>query len=476
MKKHGLLKTLGILLLLLVIVSFILPGRQDTVAYTGLADIFINYFGIVLQNFCYIVLFILVVGGFYGLLNKTPSYKKLLDSIVTKVKPLGKKFIFVTIILFAVIASLTGMSLELIVFVPFVASIILLLGYDKLVVLSSTIVSIMIGYIGGVFVNFVNPNTYAVSTYESFVGIDSSLANTFPKLLLLFAGIALLIYFVNKHIKAVEEKKVKYELNDNSELLINEVKGNYKDIKTWPLIVILSFVLVILIIGMIPWSSLFEIELFNNIHTWITGLSIKDFNIFPNIISSSLPALGDWNLNGNPWYHYIIINLLLLFASLIIALVNKVKVDEYIDSFVEGIKKALPAAILASIAYTVLVCAYNNGFLEKIISNYGTFNYGVSSLLAFLGCLLNVDISYIIAGCFSPLVGLITDETIYESVAILLQGIYGVFSIVGHTSIILIFGLSYLDVPYTTWLKYIWRFILALVILVALVTLLVVLL
>ena len=99
MKKHGLLKTLGILLLLLVIVSFILPGRQDTVAYTGLADIFINYFGIVLQNFCYIVLFILVVGGFYGLLNKTPSYKKLLDSIVTKVKPLGKKFIFVIIII-----------------------------------------------------------------------------------------------------------------------------------------------------------------------------------------------------------------------------------------------------------------------------------------------------------------------------------------------------------------------------------------
>ena len=98
MKKHGLLKILGILLLLLVIVSYILPGRQGTIAYTGLADIFINFFGIVLQNFCYIVIFVLIVGGFYGLLNKTPAYKKLLDSIVTKVKPLGKKFIFITII------------------------------------------------------------------------------------------------------------------------------------------------------------------------------------------------------------------------------------------------------------------------------------------------------------------------------------------------------------------------------------------
>ena len=68
------------------------------------------------------------------------------------------------------------------------------------------------------------------------------------------------------------------------------------------------------------------------------------------------------------------------------------------------------------------------------------------------------------------------NESIYDSVAILLQGIYGIFSLVGPTSLILIFGLSYFDVPYTTWLKYIWRFILGLIIVLALVTCLVVLL
>ena len=223
MKKHGLLKILGILLLLVVIASYVLTGRQGEIAYIGLADILVNYFGVVLQNFCYIVLFVLVVGGFYGVLNKIPAYKKLLDKIVTSVKPLGKKAIFVTILLFAVIASLTGMTMQLIIFVPFVASIIILLGYDKLVALSSTIVSILIGYIGGVFVNFVNPNTYTVGTYEEFVGVSSKFANTFPKLLLLFAGIALLIYFVNKHIINVEKKKVNYELKDDSELMINEI-------------------------------------------------------------------------------------------------------------------------------------------------------------------------------------------------------------------------------------------------------------
>ena len=476
MKKHGLLKTLSVIILLLVIASYILPGRQGTIVYTGLADILINYFGLILQNFCYIVLFVLTIGGFYGILNKIPAYKKLLDNIVAKVKPLGKKFIFVTIILFSVLASMTGMSIELIIFVPFVVSIILLLGYDKLVALSATLVSIMVGYIGGVFVSFINPNTYSVATFESFVGASSKFANTFPKLLLLVSGIALLIYFVNKHIINVENKKVKYELEDSSELLINEVKGDYKNIKTWPLITIISILFVILVIGMVPWNGLFEIDVFSKFHQWLTGLSIKNFAIFPNILSATLPALGEWNVNGNPWFHFIFINMLLLFVTLIISLIYKVKLDDGIDNFLTGCKKTLPAAILITLAYLVLVLGYNNGFMENIIAKTGKFNYGISSLLALLGCLVNVDPYYITAGVFAPIVNLITDESVYESVAILLQGIYGIFSIVGPTSLILIFGLSYVDVPYKTWLKYIWRFLLGLIIILALVISLVVLL
>ncbi len=476
MKKHGLLKILGILLLLILIVSYIIPGRQAAVEQIGFADILLNYFSIVLQNFSYLVLFILAVGGFYGVLNKTGSYKKLLDNTVTKVKPLGKKFVYLVVILFAVITAMTGMTLPLFIFVPFVVSIILLLGYDKLVAITATFASIAVGYIGGVFVSFTNPNTYGINTFEEFVGLDAKFANTFPKLLLLFAGIALLIFFINKHIKAVEDKKVKYELSDGSELLISEVKGNYKDIKTWPLIVIVSLMFVVLVIGMVPWQSLFNITVFSKFHAWLTGLSIKKFAILSTIISGNLPALGEWTTSGNPMAIYVYTSMLLVFTTLIIALVNKVKLDDVIDNYVEGAKKTLPTIILITIAYTVLVCAYNNGFLENLITKYGKFNYGISSLLAFLGCILNVDTTWIIAGAFSPIVKLITDESIYSSVAVLFQGIHGLSLLFAPTSLILIIYLTYFDVPYTTWLKYIWRFILSLVILLALVTVLVVLL
>ena len=95
--------------------------------------------------------------------------------------------------------------------------------------------------------------------------------------------------------------------------------------------------------------------------------------------------------------------------------------------------------------------------------------------MALLGCILNVDTTWIMVGVFSPIAGLITEEAIYPAVSVLFQGIYGIVSFVGPTSLFLIVGLTYFDIPYTTWLKYIWRFILYMIILVALVTLCVVL-
>ena len=476
LKKHGLLKILCIIMLIIMLLTNVLPGRQEVITRIGAADLLINYYSIVLQNFSYIVLFILTVGGFYGVLNKTASYKKLLDSIVTKTKPASKKFIFATIIIFAVVASLTGMTLPIFIFIPFVVSIILLLGYDKLVAFTATFASILVGYIGGLFVNFVNPNTYMINTYEQFVGLDQKLANIFPKLLLLLSGIALLIFFVDRHIKNVNEKKVKYELSDNTELLIAEVKGNYKNIKTWPIITILAVLFIIITIGMIPWNSLFEIEVFTKFHTWLLGLKVKEFAFFENLISGSLPALGEWNSSGNFMAIYVYASMLIFFATMIVTFINKMKVNDAIENFTEGAKKLLPAAAIITVAYSVLVCAYNNGFFELVISNYGKFNFGISSLLAFVGSILNVDTTWIVVGIYAPIIELITDESILPSVAVLLQGIYGLFSLVGPTSLILILGLTYLDIPYITWLKYVWRFILGLIVLLALVTLLVVLL
>ena len=333
----------------------------------------------------------------------------------------------------------------------------------------------MVGYIGGVFITFFDPATQSLTTYETFVGAEKMFVNVFPKLLLLFAGITLLIYYVNSHIKSVENKKVKYELEDDSEIKINEVSSNYNKIKTWPVITSLIVFFVILILGLVPWKELFEISIFEKFHTWLIEINIDGFALIPNLITSNLYAFGDWYADGESMTFMILCVLLLVF-TVVNAIIGKVKFNDVINSFTEGMKKFLPIAGTVILAYTVLVTAYKNGFFETIVASTGKFNYTLSSLLTFLGCLLNVDMYYISGGVFSPIVNLVTDETVYSSIAMLFQGIYGIFSIVGPTSIILIFALSYMNIPYTTWLKYIWRLILALILLLVAVTFIVVLL
>ena len=476
MKKHGLFKVLLIVLFLLVVLSYFVPNRTSEIAYLGLGDVFVNS----IQSFYYFfdtALFVLAIGGLYGVLNNTSAYKKLLNSIVTKVKPNSKKFVFITIIVFALLTSLTGLTMPLLVFVPFVVSIIILLGYDKLVAFSSTIGAIIIGFIGGIFVTFKDPTSmYSVSftSFEKFSGLDNMFVNLFPKILLLVAACGLFIYYVNKHIKSVEDKKVKYDLNNDADLLVSEVKGNYKDIKTWPLIIVLAVLLVLLILGFVPWTALNEkFVLFDNFHEWLLGLKIGDFEIFKNVISSNFTAFGQWATLGN----YMMIIILILLAVIVIKFICKVKWNDIIDNFIDGCKKMLPVAGLTILAYAVLVCAYNNGFMEQLISSANEsmngLNLAMTSLFTLLGGIVNVDLYYTSVGIFKPILDTFSDETMLPVLAMSFQTLFGFIMLVGPTSLLLIIGLTYLDIPYFTWLKYIWRFLLELFILIFVILLIV---
>ena len=149
MKKNSLFKVILIVLGALLLVSgvlgilgYFIPALEGKFAIIPFGNVFVNY----VQSFYYFfdtIVYLLVLGAFYGVLNEVAAYKKLIENIVTKVKSHSKLFLFITIGLFAVLTSVTGQISILLVFVPFVAAIIFGLGYDKLVVISSTILSIL---------------------------------------------------------------------------------------------------------------------------------------------------------------------------------------------------------------------------------------------------------------------------------------------------------------------------------------------
>lgn len=86
----------------------------------------------------------------------------------------------------------------------------MLLGYDKLVAISSTIVSMLVGFIGGIFVTFRDPNSYygySATTIEKMTDISNT-SLLLPKLILLVLGIALLIFFIKNILRMLMIKKL----------------------------------------------------------------------------------------------------------------------------------------------------------------------------------------------------------------------------------------------------------------------------
>lgn len=491
-KKYGLFKVLSIMLLVILLVTYFVNDRQAVKNYLTPGDLIFNY----LQSFSYFgetALFILVVGGFYGLLNKIPAYKKLLSLVVDKVNDKSKLFVVVTTVVLALISSLTGLNVLLLLIIPVFISVILLLGYDKLVAISATVGGVVVGLIGGIFVTIKDPVSYygvSYTTIDKLVGLDSHYANLLPKILLLLLGVALLVWYIISHIKAVEEGNASYSLSDNDVLLVDVKEKTSKTndkvkskVRIWPLAVAFLVLFVLLVLGYLPWTDLFELKVFNEFHTWLLSLKIGDYAILSNLGFSELStgsagvleaygAFGAWAGFGE----YLMAVVVIVITSVVLMLVYRIKFDEAMDGFLYGVKKMLPAVLVVMLSYTILMTSYNHGFFDTLVTAAGKQfgdNAVIHSLVVLLGSVLNVDLQYTSTFVFTTVTSGLSESANLAVYASMFQSLFGLVQIVGPTSILLIVGLSYLEVPYKTWLKYIWRFVVELLIIILLVLMIV---
>ncbi len=523
MKKHNLFKVLAIVMLVAIVASYFIAARGNEATFLafakgaakpiGFGDVVV-YFAQSFYHFFDAILFVLVVGAFYGVLSRVPSYEKLVNGIASSFKESKLGFVISVTVIFALLSSVAGLELVLFMFIPFVVAIILKMGYDKLVALSSTVGAILVGTIGGLFVTFRDPSSmYGVNytTFDKFAGLDGNYVTVIPRLILFVLGLVLLVLYVVRHTK---KNDTKYDLGSKLELAKAETKD--EKVSLWPMIVlgavlvryitiiiaafvkepnwygivcncvvlvamivllvlfrkakkvsgklmlslILCTMLVFLILGFMPWASLFNVTAFDTIHTQV----IKDFtwgsfSWFESLLSSNFAAFGQWATWGN----FLMPIVMMLVMMIVIKFVFNIKFDDLFDSFKEGFRKAVPVAILVAVSYTILVCTYNNGFMETVINTVGN-NAFVQAIVSMFGVVFSVDLYYSVAAVFNPIMQVVTDNG--KVMAVAFQSLYGLVQLIGPTSLLLIAGLTYFDVPYRTWVKYIWRFVLAMFVLI----------
>ncbi len=523
--KRKLLKVIGISFLIYVVLSWIIPvgtyanGELTTngIDPVGLIDLF----NAPIQAFITFILYGVVfatIGGFYGVMQKTGALEKVTDGIGRVFKDKEKGFLALTVVLFVILSSVTGLILPLFILVPLFAAVLFAMNYDKVTVLASTVGSLLVGSIASTYgfnITGYTANLLALDMNNQIV------ARIVLLVILTIAFVCVVLMTSKRNVKkeikeaktVKEEKAVKGAKKENA-TKTKTVKKTTKTAKTGqkttkttkksgtkttskkktsksntkslavsksvkkvsekskisavPLVIIFLLMLILCLVGMYNWYYAFGVDVFNNIHEAIMGVEIKDFPIFEHLLSG-ISELGYWSnieLSGA-----------MIITSGIIAWIYKLSLNDYVNSFIAGVRKWMPTACYAALASVILYILYQASYAgtgtlvdtinAKVFELNDGFNVLTTGFASLLASFFYNDLYYLLAGLSTFVTGF--DAASLSVAGVLIQSIYGIGMIIFPTSVILIAGLSLFDVSYKQWIKYIWKFALVSLLLVLLV-------
>ena len=459
MKKNTLLKTLAIVFLVYVLLTWFIPTGyfssgsyvKDAITPIGLFDI-IRYPIITLTSSVFILtaLVILLIGGFYGVLNKTGVYQRLIEGIAKKFSKKETTFLVITTLLFVILSSLTALNLPLFVMVPLFATVLLLLGYNKITAMLATVGSILIG-------NLVSTYGFNVAGYITY--FSNNINDSIIYRIALFVLVTGLLLFTVIKLGKKKEKNKAEEI-----ILYNKLDTKEKTKKSaTPMVIISIIMMIVTIVGMVNWTELFKINIFSDIYTKITDTTISGYPIFSNIIGS-IYEMGSWT-------NYELAFILALTTG-IIGLIYKVSLKDFFESFKDGVKEILPVAlyaIIANLLFLVLNASSTGYTIFPTIANWlfnlaEGFNVITFGFISFIGSIFYNDFPYLLSSIYDPITS--TYSTSISVMGIIVQSIHGLVQLVAPTSILLVAGLKYFNIDYKEWLKKTYKLILAILVIV----------
>lgn len=519
MKKHNIFKVVLITIIAVALCTWIFPSAQFQYALSeggrvqaGLFDLF-SYPMVAIMYFGNILLYTLAVGAFYGVLSRIPAYERLVETIASGFKGKENFFFGIVVVLIAAIVSVTGLMIPIILLFPFIISVVLKMGYNKLVAATVTVGPTLAGVAGTTL-------GYMTTGYMNELLAIGSFDEMISKIVILAVYVVLLIAFlvlygrksknvvvekvakeshssvepemkeevvVEKKAKAKEstskkDKSVKAESSskgsakkkttknstpsrrgrpaknkasmakDTAETLVVHARSQ-KKVHIWPLVVIFDLVLIIMGLSVYNWEGLHNITWFNDATDAVLGFEVLKFPIFGKLLGQISP-FGSWTLN-------IEITALVFIATCLLGLVYAVKWSDFIDGVCDGIKKAMGPGLIMLLTYVVLVVVTYHPF-QLVITKFlldltSGINVVTMSIIAMLASVFNVDLIYVAQSTLPYIQSVITDTALYPLIGVIFQAMYGTILLIAPSSFLLMGTLAYLDIPYTQWLKHIWK-------------------
>lgn len=390
--------------------------------------------------------FVFVCAGFYTLLGSTNVYQKLITKIANKLKGKEKVCLALSTLVFACLSGIVSEQLVLLVIIPFVISIFSKLKIDKVSAVASTFGGVLVGILGSTYSSKITG--YLVSTLGVSYGFE--LISTI--ILFAISYLLLVTFIVMRYTKLAKNKK-KEELEDLFTTEIVETKKSSKNVKTLALSIVLVITFVVAILSMISWSTTFNIDTFSNINTSVTEAKLFGVPIFSYLLGSMNP-FGEWDL--------LTVSAMLFIATLIIKILYRIPLDKVIEKYGEGFKRISKSVVILLAVYLVLLYGVMFPVIPTIVNGIMKLGNNVFTMFisGALTSIFTVEFQYAV----SLLGGLFKTFSNVSLAALTLQSAYGIMQFIIPTSGLLMLGLSMTNVRYKDWFKFIWKFVLAMLV------------
>lgn len=393
-------------------------------------------------------LFIMVVGGFLAIVNKTGAVDAGIATLIRGGEENVNRLIWVLMFVFALGGSTYGMAEETMAFYPLLIPLMVTVGMDSL----TAVAVILVGSGVGVLSSTVNPFATGVASQMANISMADGML-----LRILFFIITYLMgaFYVSRYAKRVRADNSNSYIADKMEQQKEEfsVESDTAELTTKQKVILVLFTLtfIIMILGLVPWSDLLgRASFFENMHETLLGVPILG-----NLAGQSSIALGQWYL--------VEITILFFAMSILIAIVYGINESVFVDTFLEGMKDLVTVAMITAVARGIQVIM-NDGQITATVLHWGELALsGVSEgIFTVFTYLFYIPMSFLIpstSGLAAATMGIMGPLGQFAGVgeAIVVtayQAASGIINLITPTSGVVMGALAIADIDWGTWLKF----------------------
>jgi len=380
-----------------------------------------------------IIAFILIVGGAFWILNNSHAIDVGVMAFLRRVKrlsryrlinKLGVNNIIITLVMlmFSLFGAVFGMSEETIAFVVVFIPLAIQMGYDSIVGVCMCYVAAHVGFAGAMLNPFTIGIAQGIAGLPLFSGLEYRF---FCWVILTIIGIAFVLWYAAR-VKAKPERSPVHKLDDYWRQRASSTEQSSLTLRHILILILLLLTIVALVVGVLVYG----------------------------------------------WY-IAEISALFLAMGILAGIIDRQGADDIAKLFLAGCKDILSAALVVGLASGIIFILRDGRVMDTLI-------YGLSRSLAHTGEVASLGVMYLfqtalnlvmpsgsakaaltmpIMTQFADLIGVSRQTTVLA-----FQFGDGFTNMLTPTSGVLIGVLGIARIPYGTWLKWVWKFILGLIV------------